>query len=114
MSPELLNLRTFPTLMGYSSRILAESWESNLLYYAALADEIHAYARAVECPDSGVDAADRGANFRDSSGRLAGPVASLRLVGDDARKNAQTGRRNAAGGANRTFSQSRAHRNGLA
>ncbi|HME07608.1 MAG TPA: hypothetical protein VKG25_11170 [Bryobacteraceae bacterium] len=40
--PELLNLRTFPTLMGYSSRILAESWESNLLYYAALADQIHA------------------------------------------------------------------------
>ncbi len=27
-SPELLGLRTFPTLMGYSSRILAESWES--------------------------------------------------------------------------------------
>lgn len=40
--PDLLNLRTFPTLMGYSSRILAESWESNLLYYAALADQIHA------------------------------------------------------------------------
>lgn len=40
--PELLHLRTFPTLMGYSSRILAESWESNLLYYAALADEIGA------------------------------------------------------------------------
>ncbi|HWZ29960.1 MAG TPA: hypothetical protein VNX18_01425 [Bryobacteraceae bacterium] len=39
--PELLNLRTFPTLMGYSSRILAESWESNLLYYGALADEAH-------------------------------------------------------------------------
>jgi hypothetical protein len=39
--PELLNLRTFPTLMGYSSRILAESWESSLLYYAALADEVH-------------------------------------------------------------------------
>lgn len=37
---ELLHLRTFPTLMGYSSRILAESWESNLLYYAALADEL--------------------------------------------------------------------------
>jgi hypothetical protein len=37
--PELLNLRTFPTLMGYSSRILAESWESNSLYWAALADE---------------------------------------------------------------------------
>ncbi len=39
--PDLLNLRTFPTLMGYSSRIMAESWESNLIYYAALADEMH-------------------------------------------------------------------------
>ena len=39
--PELLELRTFPTLMGYSSRILAESWESNLLYYASLADEMY-------------------------------------------------------------------------
>jgi hypothetical protein len=39
--PELLQIRTFPTLMGYSSRIMAESWESNLLYYAALADELH-------------------------------------------------------------------------
>ncbi len=38
--PEMLNLRTFPTLMGYSSRIMAESWESNTLYWAALADEI--------------------------------------------------------------------------
>ncbi len=35
--PGLLNLRTFPALMGYSSRILAETWESNNLYYAALA-----------------------------------------------------------------------------
>ncbi len=39
--PELLNLRTFPTLMGFSSRIMAESWESNILYYAALADELY-------------------------------------------------------------------------
>jgi len=39
--PELLSLRTFPALMGYSSRILAESWESNTLYWAALADETH-------------------------------------------------------------------------
>lgn len=38
--PGLLNLRTFPALMGYSSRILAESWESNGLFYAALADEL--------------------------------------------------------------------------
>jgi len=40
-APELLNLRTFPTLMGYSSRIMAESWESNTLYWASLADEIN-------------------------------------------------------------------------
>ena len=39
--PDLLQLRTFPTLMGYSSRIMAETWESNLLYYAALADEVN-------------------------------------------------------------------------
>jgi hypothetical protein len=37
--PELLNLRTFPTLMGYSSRIMAESWESNLLYWADVGDQ---------------------------------------------------------------------------
>ena len=30
------HFRTFPTLMGYSSRIMAETWESNLLYYATL------------------------------------------------------------------------------
>ncbi|MBI5281425.1 MAG: hypothetical protein HY858_07065 [Candidatus Solibacter usitatus] len=39
--PELLYLRTFPTLMGYSSRILAESWESNNLFFAELADELY-------------------------------------------------------------------------
>jgi len=40
-APGLLYLRPFPTLMGYSSRILAESWESNTLYWAALADQVH-------------------------------------------------------------------------
>lgn len=39
--PEIMGLRTFPALMGYSSRIMAESWESNSLYWAALADETH-------------------------------------------------------------------------
>lgn len=39
--PELLYLRTLPTLMGYSSRVMAESWESNALYYAALADSLY-------------------------------------------------------------------------
>jgi hypothetical protein len=38
--PGLLYLRTFPTLMGYSSRLLAETWESNGFYYAKLADEL--------------------------------------------------------------------------
>jgi hypothetical protein len=39
LTPRLMYLRTFPTLMGYSSRLMAESWESNNLFYAALADE---------------------------------------------------------------------------
>ncbi len=39
--PELLQLQTFPSLMGYSSRIMAESWESNTLYWTALADQKH-------------------------------------------------------------------------
>ncbi len=39
--PELLYLRTFPTLMGYSSRIMAESWESTILYWASVADSAH-------------------------------------------------------------------------
>ncbi len=39
--PELLRLPLFPTMMGFSSRALAESWESTNLYWAALADEAH-------------------------------------------------------------------------
>ena len=38
-SRELLNLRPFPTFEGYSSRLLAESWDSTNLYWARLADE---------------------------------------------------------------------------
>jgi hypothetical protein len=38
---DLLHLPLFPTMMGYSSRIMAESWESTNLYWAALADELH-------------------------------------------------------------------------
>jgi hypothetical protein len=38
--PELLHLPLFPTLMGYSSRLLAETWESSNLYWAELADEL--------------------------------------------------------------------------
>jgi hypothetical protein len=36
---ELLNVAPFPAFMGYSSRFLAESWDSNNLYWARLADE---------------------------------------------------------------------------
>jgi hypothetical protein len=36
---ELLNLKPFPAFEGYSSRLLAETWESNNLYWARLADE---------------------------------------------------------------------------
>lgn len=37
---ELLNEKPFPTFLGYSSRLLAESWESNNLYWAGLADQM--------------------------------------------------------------------------
>jgi len=36
---ELLNLAPFPVFMSYSSRLLAETWDSNNLYWARLADE---------------------------------------------------------------------------
>jgi len=39
--PELLGLAPLPALQGYSSRLLAESWESNNLYWARLADELN-------------------------------------------------------------------------
>jgi hypothetical protein len=37
--PELLNMMPMPPLAGYSSRFLAESWDSPNLYWARLADE---------------------------------------------------------------------------
>jgi hypothetical protein len=43
---ELLHLKPLPAFMGYASRLLAESWDSNNLYWARLADEKH-YAPAV-------------------------------------------------------------------
>ena len=39
-SLELLKVKPFPAFMGYSSRLLAESWDSNNLYWARLADEL--------------------------------------------------------------------------
>jgi hypothetical protein len=37
---ELLNVEPFPSFEGYSSRLLAETWDSNNLYWARLADEM--------------------------------------------------------------------------
>ncbi len=37
---ELYPEKPLPTYMGYSSRLLAESWDSNNLYWARLADEL--------------------------------------------------------------------------
>jgi hypothetical protein len=39
-SRELMNLKPIPTFLDYSSRLLAESWDSNNLYWARLADEM--------------------------------------------------------------------------
>lgn len=36
---ELLNMQPFPAFAGYSSRLMAESWDSNNLYWARLVDE---------------------------------------------------------------------------
>jgi len=36
---ELLNTKPFPAFEGYSSRLLAETWDSSNLYWARLADE---------------------------------------------------------------------------
>jgi hypothetical protein len=36
---ELLNVKPFPTFLGYSSRLLAESWQSNNLYWARIVDQ---------------------------------------------------------------------------
>jgi hypothetical protein len=87
--PELLNLRTFPTLMGYSSRILAESWESNLLFYAALADEIHAAPAQLNVlvPAWTQQTVERifATHLEDWPALLR----SLRLVGDDVRQKAR-------------------------
>lgn len=43
---ELLDVAPFPAFTGYSSRLLAESWDSNNLYWARLADEM-GYAPAM-------------------------------------------------------------------
>jgi hypothetical protein len=94
--PELLNLRTFPTLMGYSSRIMAESWESNTLYWVALADELS------------LAPAQLNVRIPEWTGKLVEHIfashledwpallKSLRLVGDDVRSQARAADQKAA------------------
>jgi hypothetical protein len=88
--PELLNLRTFPTLMGYSSRIMAESWESNTLYWAALADEIHVSPTQLNVliPEWTQKVVERifASHLEDWPALLK----SLRVVGEDVRTKART------------------------
>src|SRR5260370_40402562 len=87
--PELLNLRTFPTLMGYSSRIMAESWESNTIYWAALADEVHVPPTQLNVliPEWTRRGVERilASHLEDWQALLR----SLRLVGDDVRLKAR-------------------------
>ncbi len=83
--PELLNVRTFPTLMGYSSRIMAESWESNLLYWADIADStgVSPAQMNVVVPDWTRKAVERifASHLEDWPALLK----SLRSVGDEVR-----------------------------
>jgi hypothetical protein len=95
-SPELLNLRTFPTLMGYSSRIMAESWESNLLFYGALADQLYLPPSQLNVlvPEWTRETVERifATHLEDWPALLR----SLRMVGDDVR---QKSRKQAAAAA---------------
>jgi hypothetical protein len=88
--PELLGLRTFPTLMGYSSRIMAESWESNTVYWATLADEVHLSPSQLNVliPEWTQRVVERifASHLEDWPNLLK----SLRFVGDDVRSKAHT------------------------
>ena len=88
--PELLNLRTFPTLMGYSSRIMAESWESNTLYWAALADELSVSPSQlnVRIPEWTRKLVEQ--IFASHLEDWPAVLKSLRSVGDDVRAKART------------------------
>ena len=87
--PELLNLRTFPTLMGFSSRIMAESWESNILYYAALADELNMQPSQLNVVVPQWTQATVEKIFATHLEDWPALLRSLRLVGDDVRMKAR-------------------------
>ncbi|MDX2268205.1 MAG: hypothetical protein NW208_08865 [Bryobacter sp.] len=88
--PQILGLRTFPTLMGYSSRILAESWESSNIYYATLASELglspsELNVRVPEWTKLTVEKI-----FATHLEDWPALLRSLRLVGDELRQSAKT------------------------
>jgi hypothetical protein len=87
--PDLMSLRTFPALMGYSSRIMAESWESNTLFWAALADELNLTPSQlnVRVPEWTQKLVEQifASHLEDWPALLK----SLRMVGDDVRKSAR-------------------------
>lgn len=97
-SPELLNIRTFPTLMGYSSRIMAESWESSLLYFASVADSAYMMPSQlnVAVPEWTKSTVERifATHLEDWPALLR----SMRQVGDDVRAKAHKAAVAAAGG----------------
>jgi hypothetical protein len=90
--PELMNLRTFPTLMGYSSRIMAESWESNTLYWAGLADELSLPPAElnVRIPEWTQQLVEH--IFASHLEDWPAVLKSLRLVGDDIRSKSRAAR----------------------
>jgi hypothetical protein len=88
--PELLNLPTLPTLMGYSSRIMAESWESNNLYWATLADELHIPPAQLNLlvPELTRQVVER--IFATHLEDWPAVLRSLRLIGEDYRQKARS------------------------
>ena len=75
--------------MGYSSRILAESWESNLLYYAALADEVHIPPAELNLLVPGWTQQTVERIFATHLEDWPALLRSLRLVGDEVRQKAR-------------------------
>ena len=76
--------------MGYSSRIMAESWESNTVYWAALADEVHLPPSQLNVliPEWTQRVVERifASHLEDWPALLK----SLRIVGEDVRAKART------------------------
>lgn len=88
---EMLRLPLYPTLMGYSSRILAESWESTNLYWAALADELHMSPAQLNLrvPEWTKKALER--IFATHLDDWPAVLRSMRIVGDDYRAQVKPG-----------------------